>query len=282
MELRMFIEEIKVKSLSQYLEEILRINNKTGSLSGAVYRGQSDSRWGISSGLSRYCSGSRNPNALAMAKQAFQIFDAERHGYHHLNSNNAWDVLTLAQHFGLPTRLLDWSLSPTVALFFALDGVKYRRVKKKDLSELERSEFSQEIPIDGEYAGLADSDAVVYMIPATHNSESAAWLRASELPKDIFAEVPDANEMGFCFFSPDVTNDRIKCQSGVFTVGVNSVDEFPNERAYKLIIERSAIAEMRSNLVTLNIGAKSVYGDLEGLCRELIFTKYGGFANRYS
>jgi hypothetical protein len=282
MELRMFIEEIKVKSLSQYLEEILRINNKTGALSGAVYRGQSDSRWGISSGLSRYCSGSRNPNALAMAKQAFQIFDAERHGYHHLNSNNAWDVLTLAQHFGLPTRLLDWSLSPTVALFFALDGVKYRRVKIKDLSELERSEFSQEIPIDGEYAGLADSDAVVYMIPATHNSESAAWLRASELPKDVFAEVPDANEMGFCFFSPDVTNDRIKCQSGVFTVGVNSVDGFPNERACKLIIERSAIAEMRSNLVTLNIGAKSVYGDLEGLCRELIFTKYGGFANRYS
>ncbi len=68
----------------------------------------------------------------------------------------------------------------------------------------------------------------------------------------------------------------------MFTVGVNSVDELPNERAYNLIIERSAIAEMRSNLVTLNIGAKSVYGDLEGLCRELIFTKYGGFANRYS
>lgn len=281
-EMRMFIEEIRVDSLSQYLEEILRINNKTGSLAGAVYRGQSDSRWGISSGLSRYCNMSKSDSALAMAKQAFRIFDAERHGYHHLNSNNPWDVLTLAQHFGLPTRLLDWSLSPTVALFFALDGVKYRRVKKKDLSQSERLEFNREVPNDGECVGLADSDAVVYMIPASHDSKSAEWLRACDLPEDIFAEVPHAKEMGFCFFNPDVTNDRIKCQSGVFTLSVECSGDFPNDRVYKLVIKRCAIAEMRSNLVTLNIGAKSVYGDLEGLCRELIFTKYEGFANRYN
>lgn len=276
----MFIEETSVETLSQYLDEIQRINNKTNSVTGAVYRGQSDSRWGISSGLSRSDEVS-NGNTLERARQAYRIFDAERHGYHSVVSKNPWDGLILAQHFGLPTRLLDWTLSPMVALFFALDGVRYKRKKISDLTDLERDELKRELPIRNGYVGIPESDAAVYMIPSSYGANSADWLQAEDLPPTVFDKVVAAEKMGYCFIIPDVTNDRIKHQSGVFTVGVNPLDHFPVERAYKINIEKSAIAEIHTQLISLNIGAKSVYGDLEGLCRDLVFTKFSGFNGRF-
>ena len=278
----MFIKEIKIESLSEYLETIIEINDKTKSIRGAVYRGQSNSSWSLSSSLSRYIHNSSNKNAsLKQAQQAFKIFDAERHAYYPLNSNNPWDVLTLAQHFGLPTRLLDWSLSPLIALFFAVDGVKYQKTHLQDLPKSILSEYQREIPIDGEYIGLAMEDAAVYMIPNAHNSMSAPWIQTTNLPNDVFKNIPAAHETGFCFLNPNLNNQRVKNQSGVFTISPEPDDPFPNKHAYKIIISRNSIAEIRSNLVIMGIGAKSVYGDLEGLCQELIFTKFGGFSNRY-
>ena len=50
--------------------------------------------------------------------------------------DEALSIMALSQHYGLPTRLLDWSLNPSIATFFAADDAYKNRCKYKHESRL--------------------------------------------------------------------------------------------------------------------------------------------------
>lgn len=105
-----------VTSLVDYMEwaEIVKKNTRTETL---VFRGQQNN-WELLPSISRKGLPSE---ILENETKLFSRFKKEGEPCLHIPPNNDWDWLIVAQHHGLPTRLLDWSYDPLVALWFALE-----------------------------------------------------------------------------------------------------------------------------------------------------------------
>lgn len=90
-----------------------------------IFRGQSDAAWPLLTGLARYLSSVNVPkqNWVAQETRILRVFKRKAHLLlHHVpDEHDSFQWLALMQHHGAPTRLLDFTWSPYVAAFFALE-----------------------------------------------------------------------------------------------------------------------------------------------------------------
>src|SRR5580700_11308152 len=89
-----------------------------------AFRGQSNSQWPIYSTLSRYLL-DFNAGRFCWPHQELRILRIFKRKAHHYLKNIPGDKavlewLSIMQHYGAPTRLVDFTWSPLVAAFFAL------------------------------------------------------------------------------------------------------------------------------------------------------------------
>ena len=92
-----------------------------------AFRGQGDEKWRLETGLGRRlfrgdeCSEVEIEKVLNFEKFSMQLFEREVSKFPEYQTFTGVNLLSLMQHYGSMTRLLDFSFSPLIALYMAID-----------------------------------------------------------------------------------------------------------------------------------------------------------------
>jgi hypothetical protein len=249
----------------------------TDAQAGWAFRGEISSDWPLTTSIARrlhvYCPDRR---LWPLREQrALRVFRRKAHIYLGDSSVIADDLrcLALMQHHGAPTRLLDFTKSPYVAAFFALED--------------------------------ATGDAAVYAL-----NTPALWGAAPRFDATLTRERIDPREPGnyerffvdnrlpvVWFGEPSVMDRRLVAQSGLFVVPGRidaPLDELlagydaAGALLVKYVLPHAMRAQAMQQLYRMNVTNASLFPDLEGLARstayelevvwERLLDDYGGAA----
>jgi hypothetical protein len=253
------MEEVRVNNWNELADSLFEgsFNDRLHRYrSNYAFRGVARSTWRLETSLMRLGGDYRrleNPILRNFKKYAHR--DAGVAG-------SIWNLLAVAQHHGLPTRLLDWTYSPFIALHFATHELKYMQedaaiwcvdyvkaqgtLPQRLLSVL-KAEYTNTFTVEmlgkqvqtlSELDGLAERDCVV-------------------------------------FFEPPSLDDRVVNQYALFSLMSNPssyldgwLEEHP-DLCKKIVVPGSLKWEIRDKLDQSNINERILFPGLDGLSQWL-------------
>ncbi|QKZ14331.1 FRG domain-containing protein [Spirosoma sp. KUDC1026] len=228
----------EANSFTDFLSKVgALVDNKANHF--VLFRGQSDEK-NLLPGIAR---DDNTIDTTEIEKQMLEDF--ERRSPMLISSlglKDDWDRLVYAQHFGLKTRLLDWTSNPLAAIWFATNRDAQLNTNKETDSFI--------------YAIYGTKDLVI----DPRNDKSPFDLKLTRVLR------------------PTLNNPRIVAQSGWFTIhryydGKKFVPLEDNidfkGGVEKFVIPAGKNKEFFKQALLLGVSAKSLFPDVEGLCRHL-------------
>ena len=244
--------EFRLSSWEQFLERIT-----DSPYSNWAFRGQREQQWPLFSGLSRYLRSFQvDPRAWPdQEARILRIFKRKAHQFLTPRPEPGDDLqwLALMQHHGAPTRLLDFTWSPYVAAFFALERAT------------------------GEAAVWALNSRLVQMQTP---KLSPPRVKINPRSEDHFRRYFLKGKRPFLWIGePQTMNRRLIAQSGTFAIpGMidrpleEIVASYPDPKQImaKFILPAASIRNRGlRELYRMNITNATLFPDLEGLARSM-------------
>lgn len=227
---------IEVSSLTNFLEEVTK---RFAGIDHVLFRGHQDSRWSLTPRIARLNLRLRFEDFRLNAERSI-LEEFERLAAPHLAARGIttkWDLLALAQHQGLPTRLLDWSTNPLVALWFAV-----------------------------EKPALEGSSAAVWAFPASEKD----IVDQAKLPDDLDRTMifrPRHHDSRIAAQAGWFTVHKYSESARRYS----KFERLRRQHVYltKFIIPSKGLPEIRDQLARCGVSRSTLFPDLAGLCAHL-------------
>lgn len=246
------IAEIIISSWSDFNQKVKLLKYREW-----VFRGQSNKKWPLETSLFRAFNDARQLRrqnsqlAEKIAKNSYEqrlLENFKTNAHLFINDlpphDDDLEWLAIMQHYGAPTRMLDFTYSPYVALFFSITN--------------------------------GSSDSTVYFFNkrgisgGRHKDDKNESLFKNQLLKeDSYLKI----------YEPKKTNQRLHSQQGLFVVPSNnyeSIDEIIKnsdfeylDSWYKYVIPKTLHYEMVENLKKMNITSSILFPGIEGYTQSL-------------
>lgn len=215
------------------------------------FRGHGQSDWQLLPGIGR----PENIKFRPFEALTFRRYEAK--GYMKLGKISNWEILFSMQHHGLPTRLLDWTDSLNVALFFAVKHFEnFNRTEKKNLSlwVLDAMRLSEIVIGRRKLIIPSENDSFGYDCFLEMNGKTPA-----DFPSDVIAMYPPKS------------NERLLVQGGMFTFHkkLEPLENIFPDLLLKIEIDKTQVASVKRHLYFNGVKESHLFPDLDGLAREI-------------
>ena len=143
-----------------------------------IFRGHMASEWPLTSSFDRWMEDSKLSERPTLADRLIQLFIQElKRIDEDLYKNLGEDLqkYALAQHYGVPTRMLDWSYSPYIAAFFAF-GDAGSISESEHIREVAIWALNAKLTIWGDAHGASIVEPPVFLITVDYATKRAVLL----------------------------------------------------------------------------------------------------------
>jgi hypothetical protein len=208
------------------------------------YRGQADKSWDLMPSISR-----DKDNPVEFEWATLKRFRQNAVRFITNKPDSDWEWLFLMQHYGVPTRLLDWSESPLVSLYFAVSEKKHNDVDAS-LWVLSPVPFN----MNSGFSSNINNDLPCCEMDSELDSYLTKNALQSPAPSKPVAAIASRN------------SSRIAAQLGVFTIfhseftPINNL--FDQKHCWRYIIPAAQKESIRKELETLHITKLTLFPEL--------------------